>query len=209
MFTDVAQAKRKMYKYTTLPATLAIASLALSSTAHATGSETINIAQPVDTQQQEVEDLELDVSEDEFEEAVDYALENISDPIDDPEGYEQAIQDYLDEESGEAGADPQALPIAVIWASRLAGCVAGAYPTIQAIDPNQSQEHIYMMLASAVFSCVGGGGTAEGLARWMSQNPRTVAIALNAVGLGSLTGDSAETTSSSTETRQHSLLVTT
>lgn len=69
---------------------------------------------------------------------------------------------------------------------------AGAYSSLAAINPNSSDAHIAGQIANAVVGCVGGGASAQVIQRWIMDNPRAVGIALNAIGLGSLSGSSSQ-----------------
>lgn len=178
--------------YLTIPAALAAGSLFFASPAYATGGVAVPASSEVEAEDSDVEDLEFELTDAEFEAAVEYATQEVNDAAEDPEAFEDAVAEYVDNEVDSdidnGGAEPMALPVAVIVGARFAGCVAGAYSTLAALDSNSSQAHINMSIANAIVGCVGGGVTAQSIARWISNNPRTVGIALNAIGLGSLSG---------------------
>lgn len=187
---------KKAHRYLSIPAIVAVGALALTSPAHASGGTLPTSSSPqVQTVQASEAEFDLGISDAEFEAAIEYASAQVSDPVAEPEQFEAAVQEFIDTEvnagGDDAGYGTMALP-AVIIAARFAGCVAGAYSSLAAINPNSSQAHIAGQIANAVVGCVGGGVSAQIIQRWIMNNPRAVGIALNAIGLGSLSGSSSQ-----------------
>lgn len=144
-----------------------------------------------DTQEGE---LDLGVPEDVFIQALDDASAEVPNPSADPDAFEGAMtrsitaQGYGGQAPPPGMAAPQALP-AVIIAARIGGCLAAAYGPLSSLDANAPYTENAANISSAVVGCVGGGVSGQAITNWLINNPRTAGAALNAVGLGHLSGD--------------------
>lgn len=149
------------------------------------------------------EELDLGISNEDFIAAVEYAEGVVDDPVADPDGFEAAIDDYIQNELGidtdaedddSSEANPQALPVAVVIAGRIGACFASSYTILNSIDPNASNFDQAAAIGAAVSGCVGVAGPQ--IRNWILNNPQAARTALTAVGLGFLLeGDSANTAS--------------
>ena len=137
----------------------------------------------------QVNALEDNIPEEVKVRAVEEALQQVENPVADPTAFEQAVALSIQQQNNPTGtAQPRAIPVVII-AARIAGCAAGAYTSLAALDPNAGYAHNAMVMGSILVGCIGGGVTGKAVGQWILNNPRTFGVILNGIGLGHLAAD--------------------
>jgi len=135
--------------------------------------------------------LDIGVPDDVLIASVEEAVQQVPSPEEQPEQFEQALNEAVAERQGQT-IQPRALPAIpiAIGGVRVVSCMVSAYPTLNAIDGNTPYAETATLVSSAILGCVGGAVTGKAIANWIINNPRVFGTIANAIGLGHLTSDS-------------------
>ena len=122
--------------------------------------------------------------------AVEDALQEVNDPVGSPQEFEEAIARQIRDQTNSENTSQFRFVPAVIIGAKIAGCAAGAYTALSALDKHAPYAHNAMVMGNILVSCIGGGVAGKTVGNWMLKNPKTFGAILNAIGLGHLAGDS-------------------